>query len=83
MPHYKCDACKIRLHSSGARIDPSSDVCPECGAVLGPVADLTLLVGSRLIAPPRRTDPADAATNWLDGEPRAAAVALPPPQIHT
>ena len=82
MPHYKCDACKIRLHPSGPRVDRVTDLCPECGALLGPVADLTQLVGFRLIAPRAAADPRDVAAAWLDDEPRASAVALPPPETY-
>jgi hypothetical protein len=84
MPHYKCDACRIRLHPSGNRIDQVSDLCPECGSLLDPIADLTELVGFRLIALPDRADPVDTPTPWLDDdEPRAGAVALPPPEAYT
>ena len=51
--------------------------------MLGPVADLTHLVGFRLIAPRGDADPKDVAAAWLDDEPRASAVALPPPETYT
>ncbi len=84
MPHYKCDACRIRLHPPVDRSDRVSDLCPECGSLLDPIADLAQLVGFRLIAVPDRADPVDTPAPWLDDdEPRGGAVALPPPEAYT
>src|SRR5947209_8592660 len=108
MPHYKCAACRIRLHVSAKPAELVGDLCPECGLLLEPVLELAELIGFRSI---RTVDSAaDAvrsnshrriadgvddfltrrattlerdridAESWLnDDEPRAAAVALPPP----
>ena len=84
MPHYKCDACRIRLHPPGNRLDRFSDLCPECGSLLDPIADLGQLIGFRLIASQRDPDPAAVATDWRDpDEAKAAAIALPPPETYT
>jgi hypothetical protein len=84
MPHYKCDACRIRLHPPGNRVDRGSDLCPECGSVLDPIADLAQLVGFRLIASQPGADPAAASTDWPDPDDvKAAAIALPPPETYT
>lgn len=47
MPHYKCVPCKIRLHSDGSPGDLDGDECPECRALLEPVAALAEVVGFR------------------------------------
>lgn len=49
MPHYKCEACKARLYVSGKAAELVGDLCPECGSLLEPVAELTELVGYRSI----------------------------------
>ena len=49
MPHYKCEACKARLHSSGESDELLGDLCPECCSVMEPVTELTQLVGFRSI----------------------------------
>ena len=49
MPHYKCAACRARLHVSGRPAELVGDLCPECGSLLEPVAELTELVGFRSI----------------------------------
>ncbi len=79
VPHYKCEACKVRLHVSGRPAELLGDTCPHCGLVLKPVAELADLVGYRLITSPdgnaqRRLDDGDGS--------RAAEVALPPPQTY-
>jgi hypothetical protein len=51
MPHYKCAACKARLHVSGSPAEQVASRCPECGSLLEPLADLAELVGFRLITP--------------------------------
>jgi hypothetical protein len=49
MPHFKCLACKTRLHSAAAPADLVGDLCPSCGSLLEPVADLAEIVGFRSI----------------------------------
>ncbi len=49
MPHYKCAACRARLHVSGRPAELVGDLCPECGSLLEPVSELTELVGFRSI----------------------------------
>ena len=49
MPHYKCAACKARIHVSGRAADPLGDRCPECGSLLEPVGELAELIGFRSI----------------------------------
>jgi hypothetical protein len=110
MPHYKCAACKARVHVSGDPRRTGRRSCPACGSLLEPVAELAELIGLRSIT--TLDAPADAARStshhraadrvdefltrraamlerdrldaerWLDDDhaPRAAAVALPPPQ---
>ena len=51
MPHYKCVACKSRLHSAGSPADDVGDLCPGCGALLEPVGELAEIVGFRSIKP--------------------------------
>ena len=58
MPHYKCAACRARLHVSGSPAEHVACRCPECGSLLEPVADLAELVGFRSIGP---VGPAGAA----------------------
>ena len=50
MPHYRCVACRYRLHSKEATAE-AVGVCPGCGTSLEPVDDLTELVGLRSITP--------------------------------
>jgi hypothetical protein len=69
MPHFKCVACRTRLHSSGAPAELVGDLCPECGGLLEPVGSLVEVVGFRHIA--RRPDQFDADI--------AQAAALPRP----
>jgi hypothetical protein len=49
MPHFKCLACKTRLHGTDGQADPIGDLCPVCGSLLEPVGDLGEIVGYRLI----------------------------------
>ena len=49
MSHYKCAACRARLHVTGRPAELVGDLCPECGSLLEPVAELTELVGFRSI----------------------------------
>ena len=51
MHHYKCAACRARLHVSGSPAEQVPGRCPECGSLLEPVADLAELVGFRSITP--------------------------------
>lgn len=73
MPHLKCEACRIRLHSPQSPIDEVGELCPVCGSLLEPVRRLSELMGLRLI----RDDA------WLaDGDralPEAVAQAMPNP----
>ncbi len=48
MPHYKCVACKTRLHT-GTPADLVGDLCPECGSLLEPVGELAEVLGFRSI----------------------------------
>jgi hypothetical protein len=49
MPHFRCSACKTRLYSPVAPTDQVGDLCPECGSLLEPVAELADVVGFRSI----------------------------------
>jgi transcription initiation factor IIE alpha subunit len=49
MPHYICVPCKTRLDTGAAR-DQAGELCPSCGAMLQPVADLRDAVGFAAIA---------------------------------
>ncbi len=49
MPQLKCVACKTRLRSTESQADPIGDLCPVCGSLLEPVADLGEVVGYRVI----------------------------------
>src|SRR3954454_1821683 len=60
MPHLKCEPCRTRLYLAG-RGDQVGDLCPGCGSLLEPVAELAELVGFRLIWPAEATD--DAASS--------------------
>jgi hypothetical protein len=51
MPHYKCAACKTRLHIAGGEFANLVRDCRTCGSVLEPVVDLAELVGWRLVTP--------------------------------
>ncbi len=81
MPHFKCVACKTRLHSPAG---PARDLCPGCGSPLEPVGDLAEIVGFQSIAPSDRLD----AESWLDDgdsfspEALAEAMALPTSTEH-
>ena len=60
MPHYKCVACKARLHSAGRPTDLVGDLCPGCGSLLEPVGELAEIVGFRSITSRVRTSDGDA-----------------------
>jgi hypothetical protein len=49
MPHFKCVACRARLYSPAAPADLVGDLCPRCGSLLEPVAELAEIVGFRSI----------------------------------
>ena len=49
MPHYKCVACRTRLHRGGSPADDVGDLCPGCGCLLEPVGDLSEIVGFQSI----------------------------------
>jgi hypothetical protein len=51
MPHYKCEACRGRLHGASGLTELVGDLCPECGEPLVPAGELSELVGFRMIAP--------------------------------
>jgi hypothetical protein len=51
MPHFKCVACKARLYSPAGAADLVGDLCPGCGSLLEPVAELSEIVGFRAIKP--------------------------------
>jgi hypothetical protein len=51
MPHFKCVACKTRLHTAARPPDWVGDFCPQCGSLLEPVGELAEVVGFRLIEP--------------------------------
>jgi hypothetical protein len=49
VPHYKCVPCKTRLYYAGRPPELVGDLCPDCGALLEPVGELTEIVGFRAI----------------------------------
>lgn len=49
MPHYRCVACKTRMHSASTLPEQVGDLCPECGSLLEPVAEPADVIGFRLI----------------------------------
>jgi hypothetical protein len=59
MPHYKCAACRIRLHISGTPAVLVADRCRECGSFMEPVVEPAELIGFRAISS------ADSATDRL------------------
>lgn len=78
MPHYKCGACRARLQSPQPLPALVVALCPECRSVLDHVADLTDLIGLRLIPFVEHPGGADDHPGSGD-EPAAAAMALPGP----
>jgi hypothetical protein len=68
MPHYKCEACKARLHVSGKSAEFVGDLCPRCGSLLEPVTQLAQLVGLRSIT----SRGGDAATEECEPHQRIA-----------
>jgi hypothetical protein len=51
--YFRCESCRTRLYSAATPDQFVTDVCPNCGALLRAVAELTELVGYRSIAPRR------------------------------
>ena len=51
VPHFKCAACRTRLHSTSALADLAEELCPDCGALLTPAVGPSELVGFRAITP--------------------------------
>ena len=49
MPHFKCLACKTRLHRAEREADFIGHLCPVCGSLLEPVGDLGEIVGDRVV----------------------------------
>jgi hypothetical protein len=70
MPHYKCEACKARLHVSEKSAELVGDLCPGCGSLLEPVTELSQLVGFRSIT----SRDSDAATEEPAPHQRIAAL---------
>ncbi len=52
MPHFKCVACKLRLHTPSAPENLVGDPCPRCGRLFEPVRDLAEIVGFRVMEDP-------------------------------
>ena len=48
MPHLKCTACKIRVHSPHCLVGGVGELCPGCGSLLEPAGSLDELVGFRV-----------------------------------
>jgi hypothetical protein len=63
MPHFKCVACRTRLHRAAGPAGLVGDLCPGCGSLLEPVSELAELVGFRRIQ--RRRSPAQASSGGL------------------
>jgi hypothetical protein len=49
VPHYRCEACRVRLYVQGDPLELVGDLCPECGSLLQPAGELSELVGFRSI----------------------------------
>jgi len=75
MPHFKCVACRTRLHSAAAPADVLGDLCPRCGSPLEPVGELAEIVGFQSIR--QRNSPADDGGSFST---EAQAAALPKPE---
>jgi hypothetical protein len=72
MPHFKCDACKTRVHSQ----EHSPQVvylCLGCGGLLEPVTELAEVVGYRKAA--------QSVSSSAELTSVAQAAALPAPEI--
>jgi hypothetical protein len=68
MPHFKCEACRVRLYSGPGPSDAVGDLCPSCGSLLEPVGTLEEVVGFRSIGPR-----ASAPAQGTDGRHRQIA----------
>lgn len=84
MPHLKCTACGIRLHSRGSTAGGVGELCPACGSLLEPVVKLSELVGLQVFhRDPDESEPEADAGRWLDDGgsffPEAVAQALARP----
>ena len=77
MPHLKCVACRIRLHSRRSQVGGVGEPCPGCGEPLEAVGRLSELVGFQASAPAsydveHESDPA----TWLDDDGRSLPEAI-------
>ena len=45
MPYYKCSTCRARLHVSEVPAEQVGDLCPRCGSLLEPIAEVSELIG--------------------------------------
>jgi predicted RNA-binding Zn-ribbon protein involved in translation (DUF1610 family) len=70
MPHYKCEACRARLHVSRKCAEFVGNLCPECGSLLEPVTEFAQLVGLRSIT----SRNSDAATEESEPHQRIADI---------
>lgn len=85
MPHLKCEACRVRLHSPQSPIDGVGELCPACGSLLEPVSRVSELVGLRLIRWEPSEDEAErdawrALGDYPVSLPEAVAQVLPRPE---
>jgi hypothetical protein len=67
VPHFKCVACKTRLHRTAGPGELVGDLCPGCGSPLEPVGELAEIVGFQTVKP--RDGAAETeldAERWLD-----------------
>ena len=61
MSHFKCLPCKTRLYSAEGQADSIGHLCPVCGSLLEPVADLGEIVGYRVVETRGSTRHSDAS----------------------
>jgi hypothetical protein len=47
MAHRMCVACRIRSQTEGKSDDCVDELCPDCGSLMEPVAELSSIVGFR------------------------------------
>jgi len=50
MPHLKCTACKIRVHSPHSLVGGVGELCPGCESLLERAVSLDELVGFRVVS---------------------------------
>jgi hypothetical protein len=65
MAHRKCLRCRSRVWRDGATTDRVDDLCPGCGDPLEDAAELSELLGLRLLDPrhgPLPRQPVDRST---------------------